>query len=153
MTILSLGDFVVRPFVAEDIDSFTSAVKDGDLFPEKNLSNDDCRALIHRLIKSYELLGFSKFAIVHVNTGKIFGYIGCELLHNIGGRNPLAKVNSFFIDDEIVKRYYPDCDKELEIGYRLHKDIRGKGIATMLCNMICNWFFERFNIERIIGVY
>ncbi|HZM76733.1 MAG TPA: GNAT family N-acetyltransferase [Candidatus Limnocylindrales bacterium] len=48
--------------------------------------------------------------------------------------------------------YYKDQPlSEAMIGYSLHPEFRGKGIATRSVNLLCRWAFENVGIARIIA--
>ena len=56
------------------------------------------------------------------------------------------------IEENMKDKFNIGCDSELELGYRIKESYRGKGLMTKFVNAVCEWTFEKLNIERIVAL-
>lgn len=118
-----------------------------------DFSEEKAKKILDRFIRSWQNLGFTKFAIFTNDSEELVGYAGFELLHDIeNNRNPLPE-NEF---NKNIKKFagedYQESSGDLELGYRLHKKFWGRGYASELAGSLCAWAFKTFPINRIVAV-
>ena len=88
-------------------------------------------------------LGMTNFAVFFKGTDDFVGSCGISLFHDPDHeRNPLSPINS--------EKY---LNRDIEIGYVLHKKYWGKGYATELAKACVNFAFNNNpDIKRIVAV-
>ena len=87
--------------------------------------------------------GFTNFAVFDKVSGDFVGSCGMSLFHDPhGDRNPLEIVNGSKYEN-----------RDIELGYVLHKKYWGKGVATQLAKACVDFVFENnHDIKRIVAV-
>lgn len=60
--------------------------------------------------------------------------------------------NAFIGRAGIFYLAWDDTQPEIEIGYTLHQQYWGKGIATELAKALIKWGFANLNIDKLVGV-
>jgi RimJ/RimL family protein N-acetyltransferase len=120
-----LGDgIVIRRFRPADAEPFAAATGDPEIVAHSGLPG------VYTLEKARELLeiynasddGFVQLAIADARTD---AFLGTVILFN-------------------VARHERRC----EVGFWLHPDGRGRGVARMAVGLICDWAVRTWGIER-----
>jgi ribosomal-protein-alanine N-acetyltransferase len=121
---------ILRKFTPSDFERFAELMANPDvtLFSGKGvLARDEAAALFERLLAPARVGKPSQFAVIVRESGLLIGYCG------------------FFLQivDEVV---------ELEIGYRLHPDYWGRGLATEAARAVRDHAFAELEVERVISI-
>lgn len=90
-------------------------------------SRAQCEKFINFCLQQYEKRGFGLFAVVLKESQKVIGYCGY---------------------------YFPKIDgvEEIEIGYRLHPDYWGRGLATEAALAVKAHAFNELKLTRVISI-
>ncbi|BAZ00420.1 putative acetyltransferase [Tolypothrix tenuis PCC 7101] len=91
------------------------------------LSSVQTQEKIDSFITSYKAFGFGKWAVIYKESNQLIGYCGIAI-------------------EQI------DHVTEREIGYRLHPNFWGKGLATEAASATIQYGFEQFKFIDIIGI-
>lgn len=83
-------------------------------------------AFVDRCVESYRTRGFGLWAVVPKGQASVMGYCGL-CLQVIDGR------------------------EDVEIGYRLHPQLWGQGLATEAAAIVLEYAFETLKLERVIA--
>lgn len=82
------------------------------------------KVLLETTLTDYEIRGFGRWAVVHKDTGRMIGFTGLK--------------------------YEEEID-EVDVGYRLHPDFWGQGIATEASLPCIDYGFEVLGLEKIVA--
>jgi RimJ/RimL family protein N-acetyltransferase len=120
---------IVRPAVPADADDLYAVLSDPFTFEyigsDPMPSLDATRALIARKMAVQAEHGFSLWTVEERETGRVVGDCGLHLLE--GG-------------------------PEVELGYKLGRESRGRGYATEAGRVALAYGFEELGLERIVAV-
>lgn len=117
----------LRPFTAQDL-CFSSAFMQPEFMvfsPQGHHSERGAKNRILELSESYKKNGFGKLAAIEKDTGRIIGYCGLE---------PCVL----------------DGKPEIELGFRLLTQFRGRGFATEAASALIEFEASR-NIQEIVA--
>lgn len=123
---------ILREFTIDDLDAFAALMADPKVMrfslngPMKNMAQVK-EYFQKRILNHYAQYGYGLYAIFYKKDNCFIGSIG------------LMTQN---IDDE---------DK-VELGYRLHPQYWGKGLATEACLAICNYAFTQLGLDELISI-
>lgn len=145
--IIRTDNFYLRPFhKKDDFDLSYNLWNDEDVL--KSMECKPCtKADIQKKLTRYELwmnkLGFTNFAVFAKDSNDFVGSCGMSLFHDPDNdRNPLHGSN--------LNKY---LNRDIELGYVLHKKYWGKGYATELAKACVNFVFSTdSSIKRIVAV-
>ena len=121
---------ILRKFAAADFERFAELMANPEvtLFSGKGvLTRDEAAALFERLLAPSRVGKPSQFAVIVRQTSELIGYCG------------------FFL--QMV-----DDVEELEIGYRLHPDYWGRGLATEAARAVRDHAFTELEADRVISI-
>jgi RimJ/RimL family protein N-acetyltransferase len=82
-------------------------------------------AHIERKTRHADVHGFAPFAVVELGSGRVIGECGLQLLEE---------------------------GPEVELGYKLGREFRGRGYATEASRASLDYGFEQLGLERIVAV-
>lgn len=121
---------VLRKFTLSDVDDAWAMNRNAEvrkyLIGEGEPSRDQVRRLIEQnTLRDYEKYGYGRLAIIHKADNRFIGFTGLK--------------------------YLPDMD-EVDVGYRLHRDYWGLGLATEATRPTVDFGFIELNLERIIAM-
>jgi len=120
----------LRSFTDADLDAFASLTAN-DLFMRFSgagaIGREQTAAVLERILVRTRTGQPSQFAVFHCETEKLIGYCG------------------FFLQTV-------DGVDELEIGYRLHPDFWGQGLATEAARAVRDHGFRDLKLERVISL-
>jgi len=120
----------LRPFEASDLDEMQAVMGNPDVMrfslsgPKTRVETED---FIKRCRAQYQEFGYGLLAVVYKEENRVIGYCGL-FRQEIDGR------------------------VELEIGYRMHPNYWGRGIATEAAGMIRDWAFANLDREKLISI-
>lgn len=127
-TILETQRLLIREFVVDDAEAFYAFNSDPEVMrytgEPPSASVDEVRELI-RTYPDYRAHGYGRWAVVHKPDDRVIGFNGLKYLDDL-------------------------C--ETDLGYRLHIDYWGRGIATESSLAIVRYGFEVLELDRIIGL-
>ena len=115
-----------RPYTREDLPALHGVFSDGYsrlFYPE----HDDDRHLLRWIewnLRNYEQLGFGLWALEATDTRRFVGDAGLTLQTVEGSR-------------------------VLEVGYHIHSDLRGQGLAREAAAACIDWAFENTSHEMV----
>ena len=120
----------LRPFEASDLDDLHAVMGNPDVM-RFSLSGPKTKPETEEFLKrcrfQYDEFGYGLLAVVYPEEKTVIGYCG-------------------------LYRQEIDGRMELEIGYRLHPDYWGRGIATESAAMIRDWAFANLDREKLISI-
>ena len=87
------------------------------------------KALLDRMMTLYDTKGYCYFPVEEINSGRFVGFIGMA-------------------DQDYPSPFTPGVD----IGWRLHPDFWGKGLATEGAKRILQFGFEEIGLDRIFSI-
>ena len=120
----------LRPFTPEDLPDLAAILADSEvtrfsLIEPKSL--DDTRALLGRILATYEKEGFGLYAVIHLEEGKLIGYCGFSVRR---------------IDDR----------RTIELGCGLARSFWGMGLATEATQACRDYGFEKLGFQRMVSI-
>ena len=120
---------ILRPFTLEDVRPSFEMEQDPDI--SKYTQDGGVKTLeqVERLISGvingdYQRFGFGRFAVEFRETGEFIGFCGLKYLFD---------------------------DHEVDLGYRIRKDMWGKGLASEACRASLEYGFTELNIPEIVA--
>ena len=130
MTILETDRLLLRVFHPEDLDAFAQIEADPEVmrfYPSGPRPREWAERGVRSFIRTQEERGFSLWAVVRKADGRLLGYCGL-VPQKIGG-----------ID-------------EVEVGYKLARDVWGQGLATEAARACLAWGFSHLSVPRLISI-
>jgi RimJ/RimL family protein N-acetyltransferase len=121
---------VLREFIEEDAEAFYEVNRDPAVTRYTGdgslASVDHARELLRaHPIADYRKYGYGRWACVLKSSGQLIGFAGLKYLDDL---------------------------KEVDVGYRLHPDHWGAGLATEAARAVVRYGFEELSLEQIIGL-
>ncbi|WP_371256749.1 GNAT family N-acetyltransferase [Roseibium sp. TrichSKD4] len=123
---------ILRPWQEDDLDDLAALCSDPDVmrhFP-MIMSYDQSKAYLEKILKKRVSEGFCMDPIIVKETGEFAGFVGLNIP---AYKEPLP---------------FDPC---VEIGWRLHKKVWGKGYATEAANAWLRFGFETLNLPEIVA--
>jgi RimJ/RimL family protein N-acetyltransferase len=123
---------ILREFTLDDLDVFALLLGDPEVMrfslsgpmKEKEQAKE---YLQKRILDHYAKYGYGLYAVIRKVNHSFIGFVG--LIHqNIGG------------------------ESKTELGYRLHPQHWGKGLATEACLAICHYAFTQLGMTELISI-
>ena len=145
--VIKTDNFYLRPFhEKDDFDLSYNLWNDEDVLKSMECqpcTKEDIKEKLARYKLWMDKFGFTNFAVFTKDSDDFVGSCGMSLFHDPDNdRNPLQVINS----DKYLNR-------DVEIGYVLHKKYWGKGCATELAKACVNFVFSAdCSIKRIVAV-
>lgn len=90
-------------------------------------TKEEVQNFLHKNIEHYQKYGFCLFDVFEKNTGNFIGDAGL-IYESLNSEN-----------------------KNIEVGYRLHKEFWNKGYATELSDAFIKWGFDKFHFSQIVA--
>ncbi|MEB3282871.1 MAG: GNAT family N-acetyltransferase [Lyngbya sp.] len=130
MKIAETKRLIIREFEREDFQELAPILAHPQVMKFSSagvLSISATQAKIQNFIKSYEIYGFGKWAVIFKDNNQLIGYCGIAI--------------------ETI-----DNQDEPEIGYRLAPQFWGQGLATEAASAAINYAFEQYSLPDILGI-
>ena len=129
MPVLETARLTLRPFREKDVDLLAELMANTDFmrFSLGVFSREQTTGFLEKLV-DWERRGLpSQFAVIHRGSNRLIGY--CGFFHQqVDGRD------------------------EIEIGYRLHPDYWGRGLATEAARAVRDHGFRDWKLSRVISL-
>lgn len=120
---------ILRKLTLDDLDAFAGLLADPEVMRfSLNGPMDKERAIEYlqkRILDHYDVYGYGLYAVVL--NDKLIGIVGL-INQNLDGKN------------------------WTELGYRLHPQYWGKGLATEACKAVCNYAFSELGMKELISI-
>lgn len=130
--ILQTEHLIIREFVESDLEDLARILANAEVMrfslTGKPLSKHETQKMLKlRILDHYAQHGFGLWALIEKQDNKLIGFAG-------------------LITQEI------DGEELIELGYRLHPDYWGQGLATEACKAISKYAFEKLKLKKIISI-
>lgn len=129
-TVIETPRCFLRRFTSADIDAVIALLSHPEVMRFSILGPHDreqCIAFIDRCLLQYRTKGYGLYAVTVKPSDHPIGYCG---------------FNKHLIDDT----------PEIEVGYRLHPDFWGKGLATEASRAVLDYGFQTLGFTRLISI-
>jgi RimJ/RimL family protein N-acetyltransferase len=124
---------VLRPFTLDDLDELAAAfaVEAVWFFPfRRGLTRAETEGFLQRTNDYYDRDGVGPWAARTKAPGALIGYVGLSVPH-----------------------FLPEVLPAVEVGWRLHPDWWGQGLATEGARASVRFGFETLRLDRLISIY
>jgi [ribosomal protein S5]-alanine N-acetyltransferase len=122
---------ILREFTIEDFDAFAWLMADPEVMRfslNGPMNKEQAREYFQkRILAHYSQYGYGLYAVVLKENNALVGLIGL-ISQNIDGED------------------------KVELGYRLHRQYWGKGMATEACLAVCHCAFTQLGINELISI-
>lgn len=122
---------IIREFTLDDLDAFAFLMADPEVMRfslSGPMNKEQAREYLQkRILDHYAMFGYGLYAVVQKAGKSLIG---------------LAGLISQIIDKE----------SKVELGYRLHPQYWGRGLATEACLAICQYAFTQLSINELISI-
>ncbi|MDQ6948173.1 MAG: GNAT family N-acetyltransferase [Actinomycetota bacterium] len=133
MTVIRTDRLTLRPWSLDDIDALTPIFADEAVwwFPfGGGLDHEATEQFVARQISHQETHGFGLWAAELTAVHSLIGFVGLA-----------------------VPTWLPEVMPAVEVGWRLHPDHWGQGLATEAGRASVEYGLDRVGLDRIIGIY
>lgn len=124
---------LLRPWAADDVDPLAAIFAEGEVwrFPfDRGLTREETERFLQRQIEHWDVHGFGMWAAESKDANALIGYIGLA-----------------------VPTWLPQVLPAVEVGWRLHPDFWGRGLATEGGRAGLRYGFEALGLDRIISIF
>jgi ribosomal-protein-alanine N-acetyltransferase len=125
---LETDRLILRPFNKNDVDSVFAMRSDADVMRfirEPQASRDEAESWINLISSRWETEKIGFYAVIEKSSNQFIGWCGLWRLKETD---------------------------EIEVGYALVKDCRGKGFAVEAAGAVLTYGFEELKLEEIVAV-
>ncbi len=133
MSTVETERLVLRPWLPEDIDSLASVFAEPEVWRHpfgRGFSRAESERFLDRQLEHWGRHGFGSWAAELKEEGRLIGYIGLS-----------------------VPSWLPQVLPAVEVGWRLHPDYWGRGLATEGGRASVRHGFETLELDRIISIF
>lgn len=130
ITVIGTEQLRLRTWRDDDLDRFAEINADPDVmrfFPAP-LTTDETAAMINRLQEHQQEHGFCFWAVDLIETNHLIGMIG--------------------LSRPKLKTWFTPC---VEIGWRLHPSVWGRGVATEGARACLNYAWDKLGLEEVVS--
>jgi ribosomal-protein-alanine N-acetyltransferase len=129
MPILETSRLILRPFREEDVDRLAELMANPDFmrFSLGPYTHEQTQTVVQKFLAWNQAGLPSQFAVIFRGNNELIGY--CGFLH-----------------------WHLDGKDEIEIGYRLHSDYWGRGLATEAARVVRGHAFKDLGLPRVISL-
>lgn len=131
--VLTTERLVLRPFTPDDLPALTVLHAEESFwwYPlRRGMSEEETGAFLERVIGRYDTDGFGLEALEDRASGTMIGWAGLAVPH-----------------------FLPQILPAVEVGWRLARSFRGRGLATEAGSAAVDWGFTEGGLERIVSIY
>ena len=131
--VLTTERLVLRPFTPDDLGELTVLHAEESFwwYPlRRGMSEDETKDFLDRVIGRYDSDGIGLEAVEERTTGAMIGWAGLAVPH-----------------------FLPEILPAVEVGWRLARSHRGRGLATEAGSAAVDWGFTEGGLERIVSIY
>jgi RimJ/RimL family protein N-acetyltransferase len=124
---------VLRPWSPADADSLVAVFAETEVWRYpfgRGLSRAESKRFLARELEHWETHGFGSWAAELKAEGRLIGYIGLS-----------------------IPSWLPQVLPAVEVGWRLHPDYWGRGLATEGGRASLRYGFETLELDRIISIF
>jgi RimJ/RimL family protein N-acetyltransferase len=130
--ILETKHLIIREFAASDLEDLARILSNAEVMrfslTGEPLSKKQTQEMLEkRIVAHYAQYGFGLWALITKEDNRLIGFAGL-ITQTIDG-------------EELV-----------ELGYRLHPDYWGQGLATEACLAITEYAFNKLKMKRLISI-
>lgn len=128
--IIQTERLIIREFQNSDVEPLAPILRKPEVMQFSTtgvLSKEMTKLKIQSFIDSYQKKGYSKWAVIHRQSGRLIGYCGIAV-------------------EEIEGKL------ENELGYRLDSDFWGQGLATEAAKGCLEYAFGKLNFDYVLGI-
>jgi len=133
MSVLETERLVLRPFVDDDLDALAAVFAEPAVWQYpvgRGFTREESRRFLARQILHRETHGFGMWAAELKSSQELTGFIGLA-----------------------IPTFLPVVLPAVEVGWRLHPDHWGKGLATEGGRASLRFGFEKLHLDRIISIF
>ncbi len=131
--VLTTERLVLRPFTEDDLPALVAIHAEPSFwwYPLRGpMPEDETKGFLWRVIERYESDGFGLEALEDRESGTIIGWAGLAVPH-----------------------FLPEILPAVEVGWRLSRAWRGRGLATEAGAAAVDWGFGEGGLDRIVSIY
>jgi len=124
---------VLRPWSSADVDNLAAVFAEPEVWRYpfgRGLSRAESEQFLDRHLEHWQTHGFGVWAAELKTDGRLIGYIGLA-----------------------IPTWLPQVLPAVEVGWRLHPDSWGKGLATEGGRASLRYGFEALGLDRIISIF
>ena len=133
MSTVETERLVLRPWLSSDIDALAAIFAEPAVWRYpfgRGFSRAESEQFLDRQLEHWETFGFGSWAVELKAEERLIGYIGLS-----------------------VPRWLPEVLPAVEVGWRLHPDCWGRGLATEGGRASLGHGFEVLELDRIISIF
>lgn len=133
MSAVETERLVLRPWSPDDIEPLASVFAEPDVWRHpfgRGFSRAESERFLGRQMEHWETVGFGSWAAELKGGGPLIGYIGLS-----------------------IPSWLPEVLPAVEVGWRLHPEYWGRGLATEGGQASLWHGFETLELDRIISIY
>ncbi|MDQ6796510.1 MAG: GNAT family N-acetyltransferase [Actinomycetota bacterium] len=133
MGIVETERLMLRPWSRGDIDDLAAVFAEPDVWRYpfgRGLTRDESKGFLDRQLQHWETHGFGLWAAELKTDGCLIGYMGLA-----------------------IPTWLPQILPAVEVGWRLHPDYWGRGLATEGGRASLRHGFEVLELDRIISIF
>jgi RimJ/RimL family protein N-acetyltransferase len=133
VTVVETERLLLRPWADDDVDALASVFAEPEVWRYpfgRAFSREETERFLASKQAQWARYGFGSWAAVLKEDGRLIGYIGLA-----------------------VPEWLPEVLPAVEVGYRLHPDHWGRGLATEGASASLDYGFRTLALDRIIGIF
>ena len=133
MSTVETERLLLRPWSPADLEDLVAVFAEPEVWRYpfgRALSRHESEQFLDRQLEHWEANGFGMWAAVLMGTARLIGYMGLS-----------------------IPRWLPQVLPAVEVGWRLHPDYWGRGLATEGGRASLRHGFETLELDRIISIF
>lgn len=123
---------ILRKFTLDDLEPFAELMANQEVMKFSLngpiIAKEQAKEYLQkRILEHYDKYGYGLYATIHKQDNCLIGYVGL-MNQNIDG------------------------ESKTELGYRLHPNYWGKGLATEAASAVCQYAFDELRLNELISI-